>query len=52
MKIAFINQRYGMEVAGGSESYTRAMAEHLAAHLKDKAEIEVLTSKALDYITW
>ncbi len=52
MKIAFINQRYGLEVAGGSESYTRAMAEHLALYLKDKAEIEVLTSKALDYITW
>ena len=52
MKIAFINQRYGLEVAGGSESYTRAMAEHLAEHLKGKAEIEVLTSKASDYITW
>lgn len=52
MKIAFINQRYGLEVAGGSESYTRAMAEHLAAYWKEKAKIEVLTSKALDYITW
>lgn len=52
MKIAFINQRYGLEVAGGSESYTRAMAEHLAEYLKGKAEVEVLTSKASDYITW
>lgn len=51
-KIAFINQRYGTEVAGGSETYTRAMAEHLAKDLKGKLEVEVLTSKALDYITW
>lgn len=52
MKIAFINQRYGMEVAGGSESYTRAMAEKLSEYLKDTGSVEVLTSKALSYITW
>lgn len=52
MKIAFINQRYGMEVAGGSESYTRAMAEKLSQYLGNKAVIEVLTSKALSYTTW
>lgn len=51
-KIAFINQRYGTEVAGGSETYTRAMAEHLAKYLEGSAEVEVLTSKAADYITW
>lgn len=49
-KIAFINQRYGAEVIGGSESYTRAMAEHLAK--TGKAEVEVLTSKAIDFKTW
>lgn len=52
MKIAFINQRYGVEVAGGSESYTRAMAERLSKYLGDAGSVEVLTSKALSYITW
>ncbi len=47
-KIAIINQRYGMEVVGGSEYYTRLIAEHLT----DKFEVEILTTKALDYITW
>lgn len=52
MKIAFINQRYGLEVAGGSESYTRAMAEKLSEYLGDEGVVEVLTSKALSYTTW
>lgn len=47
-KIAFVNQRYGLEVNGGSEYYTREIAEHL----KDDYEIEVLTTKAVDYVTW
>lgn len=49
-KIAFVNQRYGTEVIGGSESYTKAMAEHLAK--TGKVEVEVLTSKAVDFKTW
>lgn len=28
-KIAIVNQRYGVEVNGGSEYYTRMLAEHL-----------------------
>ncbi|WP_124065164.1 glycosyltransferase family 4 protein [Clostridium sp. E02] len=48
IKIAFVNQRYGLEVNGGSEYYTRVMAEHL----KDSYEVEVLTTKAVDYVTW
>lgn len=44
-RIAFINQRYGREVNGGSESYTMQMAQHLKAEY----EVEVLTSKALTY---
>lgn len=48
MKIAFINQRYGLEVNGGSEYYTRLMAEHMSKYY----EVEVLTTQAKDYISW
>lgn len=48
IKIAIINQRYGLEVNGGSELYTRKIAEHL----NRKYEVEVLTTCALDYISW
>lgn len=47
-KIAFVNQRYGREVNGGSEYYTRLIAEHLTGEY----QVEVLTTKALDYTTW
>lgn len=47
-KIAIINQRYGQEVNGGSEYFTRQIAEHL----NNFCEIEVLTTCALDYDTW
>lgn len=47
-KIALINQRYGLEVNGGSEYYTRLIAEKL----KGDYEVEVLTSKALSYELW
>ena len=51
-RIAFVVQRYGKEVIGGAETYAKEMAEHLAAYYKDKIEVEVLTSKALDFKTW
>lgn len=47
-KIALINQRYGLEVNGGSEYYTRLIAEKLSKMY----EVDVLTSKALSYKDW
>lgn len=48
MKLAFVVQRYGKEVIGGAETYCRLLAERF----KDFFDVEVLTSCALDYMTW
>lgn len=47
-RIALVNQRYGLEVNGGSEYYTRLIAERLAGSF----EVDVITTKALEYTTW
>jgi glycosyltransferase involved in cell wall biosynthesis len=48
MKIAFVVQRYGLEVNGGAELLCRKIAEHMSHYW----EIEVITTCAIDYITW
>lgn len=47
-KIAFINQRYGLEVNGGSELYTRQVAEHLTSFY----DVHIITTCAIDHLTW
>ena len=48
MKLAFIIQRYGREIAGGAETLARQIAERLGR----RDQIDVLTTTARDYLTW
>ncbi len=48
MRVAFVVQRYGLEVNGGAELHCRWIAELM----KDTWDVEVITSCALDYMTW
>ncbi len=48
MKLALVVQRYGADIAGGSELHCRDLAQRLApAH-----DVTVLTSCARDYVSW
>jgi glycosyltransferase involved in cell wall biosynthesis len=48
LKLAFVVQRYGLDIAGGAEYHCRLVAEHMARH----AQVEVLTTCAAEYLTW
>jgi glycosyltransferase involved in cell wall biosynthesis len=48
MRLAFVIQRYGLEVNGGAEMHCRWLAERLA----QRHQVEVFTTCALDYLEW
>jgi glycosyltransferase involved in cell wall biosynthesis len=48
LKLAFVVQRYGSDIAGGSEAHCRELAIRLSSH----HAITVLTTCARDYVTW
>jgi glycosyltransferase involved in cell wall biosynthesis len=47
-KIAFVLPRYGLEINGGAELLARQIAERLIPFY----QVEVLTTCAIDYMTW
>jgi len=50
LKVCFVVQRYGYEVNGGAEAYTREVAEHMAC--LPGYEVSCITTCAIDYVTW
>lgn len=48
MTLAFVVQRYGADIAGGSEGHCRELAERLTG----RHQITILTTCAADYVTW
>jgi glycosyltransferase involved in cell wall biosynthesis len=48
MRLAVVVHRYGTEVVGGAELHARWIAQRLAA----RHQVEVLTTCAVDYLTW
>jgi hypothetical protein len=47
-KVAFVVQRCGWEVNGGAETLCLKIAERMSKYW----EVEILTTCALDYMTW
>ncbi len=47
-RVAFVIQRYGEGITGGSESLCRQIAERMTRYY----DVEVLTTTALDHLTW
>jgi glycosyltransferase involved in cell wall biosynthesis len=48
LRLCFVIQRFGLEVAGGSELHCRWLAGRLARH----HDVQVVTTCALDYLEW
>ncbi|MCP4398571.1 MAG: glycosyltransferase family 4 protein, partial [bacterium] len=48
MRLAFVVQRYGLEINGGAEALCRWVAERMQKYF----EVEVLSTCALDYLSW
>lgn len=48
MKVAFVVQRYGLDVVGGAETLCRQVAERLSPYI----DVHVLTTCALGYDRW
>jgi glycosyltransferase involved in cell wall biosynthesis len=48
VKLAFVVQRYGADIAGGSEAHCRDLAQRLAT----RHDATVLTTCAGDYVSW
>ena len=47
-KIAFVVQRYGLDINGGAEYHCRVLAEHMTS----RYQVDVLTSCAREYTPW
>lgn len=47
-RVAFVVQRNGKEVNGGAETYCSTIAQHMMKYW----DVEILTTCALDYMTW
>jgi glycosyltransferase involved in cell wall biosynthesis len=56
VKLAFVVQRYGRDIAGGSEAHCRELALRLSGSIAASAsaphDVTVLTTCARDYVTW
>jgi glycosyltransferase involved in cell wall biosynthesis len=47
-RVAFVVQRYGTEITGGSEAHCREIAERMSRNY----DVEVLTTCATDHLSW